>query len=426
MRRRIAFLVNRFPTVSETFLLDEILDLKRRGLEIEIFSLKRKQESSIAGEAKILKGVVHHAAVNTRAFWSAQFYWLSRYPSVYIRCWRKALSNNFTLPSLLRVLWIVPVAAYFATFLKEKTIDHVHAHRSTDPALASYVIRLLTGVSYSVTCHAKDIHYDRKLLNQNLTMADFVVTVSEVISKTLGHLFGIEISKKIHVIRCGIDPERFCEPSKRIRRHPKVPFTILSVASLSAWEGHRYLIDACVSLKEHGVPFRCLVAGDGPERRKLESQIAKLGLKKEVRLFGLQDRKTVHNLMKEADVFASPCVETSEGIAVALIDAMAVGIPVVATSICGVEELVKHGETGLLVPPRDAASMAAAIYLIFSESDAAREMALAAKSKVLNEFNLHVNSGTLYRLLSGVEQHQQIQPTAKDLEFLENENGWAC
>jgi colanic acid/amylovoran biosynthesis glycosyltransferase len=427
--RRIAFLVNRFPTISETFLLDEILDLQRRGLDVEIFSLKNERESKNQKEAKKLKGQVHYP-FKTRAFWLAQLHWLSNHPSIYLRCWWNALTAAFSLPYLMRALWIMPVAAYFATLLKEHKIDHVHAHRATHPALAAYVMQLLTGIPYSITSHAKDLYEDATMLKEKLTAADFVVSVSDFNSKLLGQLFGMEIARKIHVIHCGIDPERFREPSKRILRHSKIPFTILCVASLFDYKGHRYLVEACARLKEHGIPFRCWFAGEGPDRKKLESQISRLGLRKEMRLFGFQDRQTIFNLMKEADVFALPCVATSEkkqdGIAVALIEAMAVGVPVVATSLSGVDELVEHGQTGLLVPPKDAAALAAAIYLIYSERQSATEMATAGKSKVLNEFNLHMNSGRLYRLLTGIEQQQPGQNTSTDLRFFDNDRGWAC
>ena len=275
VRRKIAFLVSRFPKISETFILDEILDLQRRGLDIEIVSLLKEKESKIYREAENLAGQVHYARFMTKAFWSAQIYWLSRHPSAYVRSWWKAVSGNLCSPTfLLRVLFIVPAAAYFARLLKEHKIDHVHAHWATHPALAAYVVGLLTGIPYSITAHAHDIYVNRSMLKEKLDAADFVVTISEYNRKILG-FYGPEIEEKMHVIHCGIDPDRFCEPHPV--RNRRGPFTILCIASLSDYKGHRYLVDACASLKEHGVPFRCLFAGEGPERKKPPKSITTTG-----------------------------------------------------------------------------------------------------------------------------------------------------
>ena len=429
MRRKIAFLVTLFSEISETFILDEILDLQRRGLDVEIVSLfgakKRKNRRAI----KHFPGRVHYARLKSRAFWSAQFYWLSHHPSVYVRLWLKSIGGNLhSFKLFLRALFIVPAAAWVALVLKDRKIDRVHAYLASDAALAAYVIRFLTGIPYSITVGVGNIYERRAMLKEKLSAADFVVAFSDYTSGVLG-LYGPEISRKIHVIHPGIVPDHVCRARKMTGNHT-VPFTILCVASLKDYKGHRYLVDACASLKEHGLQFQCLIAGEGGERKKLEAQIARRGLRQEIRLLGWQNREEIHNLMKEADVFALPGVvsrdEKQEEFALPLMEAMAMEIPVVATSIFGVSELVAHGQSGLLVPQRNAAALAAAIYLIYSQPASAQEMANEGRSKVLNEFNLHMNAGLLYRLLSGMKQRQPIFGIQVNLEFWEKEKGRAC
>ena len=428
MQCRIGYIVSRFPKISETFILDEILDLKRRGLEIEIFSLLKEQESKVHHDAAALMPNVHYAAWRSKDFWAAQFHWLSQKPSLYFRSWWKAVRGNLcSLTFLLRALFIVPAAAYFALLLKERKIDRVHAHWATHPALAAYIIHQLTGIRYSVTAHAHDIYVNKSMLKEKLSSSDFIVTISQY-NATLLTEYASELAGKIHVIHCGIDPEVFTPAA--ISPDRGNPFTILCIASLNDYKGHRFLIDACANLKQHGITFRCLLAGEGPERRSIEAQISRLGLQGYVELLGWQKREEIYRLMRQANVMVLPSIVTEngkqEGIPVALMEAMAMEVPVVATTISGLAELVDHGTNGLLVPEKNSGALAAALYLIFKERDASVEMAKAGRAKVLTDFNLHLNAGRLYRLFTGLEQKSPVSTFHADVEFWNKERGTAC
>lgn len=415
MKRRLAYLVNHFPKISETFILDEILDLQRRGLEIEILALFDVKASKTHRQAGLLSGKVHYARFTQWKFWAAQIYWLFHEPSLYAQTWWKGISGNIrSLTFFLRALIVVPAAAYFALLLKERKIDQVHAHWATDPALAAYVIKNLIGIPYSITAHAHDLYVNQTMLKEKLAAAEFIITISDYNKRMLAR-HGEHILQKIRVIHCGVNPELFQPP---IIRNSSTTLTILCVASLSDYKGHRYLIEACASLKAHGVDFRCILAGDGPERNKLKSQVESLNLENHVKFLGWQNRDEIRDLMKNADVFALPSVVTrtgkQEGIPVALMEAMAMEIPIVATSISGIPELVEHGKTGLLVCQRNSAELAAAIFLIYSRPEPAREMAQAARVKVLNEFNLHMSAGRLHRIFLGIPDSPLFETIQRD------------
>jgi glycosyltransferase involved in cell wall biosynthesis len=427
VKRKIAFIVFSFPKFSETFFLDEILDLKRRGLDIEIFSLVTDKKK-IQSQANNLAGQIHYPYRNQPAFWAAQYYWLRHYPRVYARSWWKALcGSRHSLRSLFRMFTVVPAAAYFALLIKKYKVEHIHAYRATHPALAAYVISMLTGLPYSITARANDAFVPGSMLKEKLSGADFIITVSDSSRRMLSR-YGPHIAEKTHVIPCGVNPDLFRIAVRR--QNAFAPFTILCVAPLDTCNGHRYLIDACATLRQHGVNFRCLLVGDGPERRNLAERIHRLGLRDNVFLPGWQNREQIRKRTRNSDVFVWPGVSVSgeeqERIPAALMEAMAMEIPVVATSIPGIMELVEHGKSGLLVPQRNAAALAAAIYLMRQQPDSAREMAQAGKARVLNEFNLHMNCGKLYRIFCGMLREEVSSGIQLEAHHMQKQSEWAC
>ena len=404
MAQKIGYIVSRFPKISETFILDEILELQKRGVDIEVFSLLKEQESKVHSEAEKLKTRIHYPRLCGAAVWLAQFHWLSHHPSLYVRSWRKALFGNLdSFSFFLRALFVVPVAAYFALEMKRRNIQHVHAHWATHPALAAFLIRELTGIPYSITAHAHDLYVNRSMLQEKLAGADFIVTISDY-NRTFLRAYGAEVHKKVQVVHCGISPDVF---RPRTRSEPTREMSILCVASLNDYKGHRYLMEGCSILKTLGVPFHCYLAGDGPERARIEAQVEQLGLEKQVSLLSWQTRDEILRLMKKVDVVALPSIVTSngkqEGIPVALMEAMAMEIPVVATRISGLPELIEDGKTGFLVEQKDPSALARALHYFWQNPEAATQMGRFGRTKVLNEFSLQANAEKLNSLFTGRE-----------------------
>ena len=179
---------------------------------------------------------------------------------------------------------------------------------------------------------------------------------------------------------------------------------MVCVASLQDYKGHPYLIDACAELKTQGLDFRCLCIGEGEDRPQLEAQIARLGLQEHVQLLGQQPRQRVSEYLAQADVMVLPSVVTTsgkkEGIPVALMEALATELPVVATAISGIPELIVNGATGLLAPERDSHALALALRRLYDEPGLGKQLAMAGREKVLREFNLHTNAKALSHLLA--------------------------
>ncbi|PON13689.1 colanic acid biosynthesis glycosyltransferase WcaL, partial [Candidatus Entotheonella serta] len=221
------------------------------------------------------------------------------------------------------------------------------------------------------------------MLATKIEHATFVVTISEYNRQFLQRLYGAVAANKLRVIHCGIDPEVF-QPRARLKTH--APLTLLCVGRLEAQKGHPYLIDAYARLKRAGVHFRCHLVGEGQDRQHIETQIERLGLLEDAMLLGQQPRPRVHELLDQTDIFILPSITTpngrQEGIPVALMEALAMGKPCISNAISGIPELIEDGQTGLLVPERDAQALADAIKRLHDAPAWGRELAHTGRAKV--------------------------------------------
>jgi glycosyltransferase involved in cell wall biosynthesis len=398
---RVGYLMSWYPAVTETFILHEMLELSRRGVDLEIFPLLgAAHDVRHPGAEELAHKVRYHRGLSLETA-AAQLHWLRRRPGAYLRAWGRALAGNARSPGFLaRALVVVPRAAVVARRMEERGVRHVHAHWATHPALAAYVVKELTGIGYSFTAHAHDLYLDRAMLREKVAGARFVVTISHFNRELLRRLYGAAAAAKTAVIPCGVDPHLFRPRPPRTKERV---FRIACVAGLRDYKGHRWLVEACRLLQERGVPIRCALVGDGPERAALIAQIAAAGLAGKVEVLGSQPQDRVRALLERSDAMVLPSVVTPagmmDGIPVALMEAMAAGIPVISTRVSGIPELVHDGETGLLAPERDAGALADAIHRLQKDPALAARLAAAGRDHVLAEFNLERNVGRLRELL---------------------------
>jgi glycosyltransferase involved in cell wall biosynthesis len=213
--------------------------------------------------------------------------------------------------------------------------------------------------------------------------AALILTISKYNQQYLVNNFGVS-ANAIRVVHCGIDPEQFCPGSPGARQAGQ-PFSIISVGRLVKNKGYRYLIDGCALMARRGLPFRLKIIGDGALRQYLDNRIHTLGLAARVKLMGGQPSEVVRSELQKADLFI--LASLSEGIPVALMEAMASELPVIATRVRGVPELVVHDKTGLLVEPEDAPGLAEAVQTLAGDETLRSRLSLAGRAKVTEEFN---------------------------------------
>jgi colanic acid/amylovoran biosynthesis glycosyltransferase len=391
----VAYLLKRYPRFSETFIVGEILELERQGLHLEIFSLKPPDDGVFHRDVANVKARVTYVPHIRRpgALVVAHARLLRTRPRRYGRALRHALRRG-TRGALKHFAQ----AGFIAVRIEEAGIRHVHAHfASVATSVALHVTRL-TDVSYSFTAHAKDIYIDGVRpddLRAKIRSARFAVTVSDYNRRHLADLAGDE---RIVRIYNGLDLEAF-----RPNGHtPERPPVVLAVGRLVEKKGFEDLIRACAVLRGWGERFSCRIVGKGPLKDELRDLIAELGLEGTVELVGPMPREALVHVLPRASVFAAPCVVARDGnrdgLPTVLVEAMAAGVPVVATPVTGIPELVEDGRTGVLVPERDPESLASALRRLLQNQAEAEALARAARRRVERDFDVGRNVGQLREL----------------------------
>ena len=409
---RVAYLMSRFPKLSETFVLYEILALEESGVEVQVYPLLRHREAVIHPEAQRLMGRVRYQPFLSGSILRANLRALLTRPGPYVRTVWGALrgtvrSRNF----FFGALGILPKTVRAALQMEAEGVRHVHAHFATHPALAAWMIHRLTGIPYSFTAHGSDLHVDRTMLRDKVRDAELVVAISEF-NRAMIVTEAPEHAHKVHVVHCGADC-RAIVPGTRGSEATR-PLRVLCVASLGRVKGHRHLLAAVRQGLDRGVSLECVLVGDGPERAALERQIAELGLERCVQVLGAQPRPRVLEELGRADVFALTSHPTArgqkEGIPVALMEAMASSLPVISTVTGGIPELVLHERTGILVEPGDVDGIADALVRLARDAELRQRMGRAGRSRVESSFDLRANAATLATLF--LAPHSEAAPRA--------------
>lgn len=398
----VAYIMSRFPKLTETFVLYEMAAAEQAGAKVSVYPLRR-----------VKGGVMHEAAAAwcararfhpflSLAIVGANADFLLRSPRRYLGALWRALAGNATSPRFLAAAAVFfPKAVRFAWEMRREGVNHVHAHFATHPALAALIVHRLTDIPYSFTAHGSDLHVDRTMLAEKIAHSAFVVTVSEYNRRLIEAELGPEASSRVHVIHCGVDRGVFTEAAGE--RGKGSECRIVSVGSLVPVKGHSVLLEATRQLKDWGVAFRCEIIGDGPLRGFLRSRIEELGLGTEVVLRGPQPREEVVRSLARSDVAVLASHPTPdgrrEGIPVALMEAMASGLPVVSSDLSGIPELVTP-EAGILVPPDDPEGLASAIRRLAESPGLRRSMGATGKRIVADSFDLTDNARRLCELMA--------------------------
>jgi glycosyltransferase involved in cell wall biosynthesis len=410
MSTRFAYLLKRFPRLSETFVLNEMLELQRHGVALRIYALMDPLESQVHPEAARLQTHVvylHDPRRRLRSWFrlagGAFLQALSR-PRGAVRVGWALCTVHRSLPSLrhaIEGLWL-------ARDLRRNGVGHLHAHFIHSPAAVAYLAFLGGGPPFSVTAHAKDLY---TTLPRNLRIraraARFVITCTRFNS---AHLASV-VSAGIHVFYHGTDLQRFTPDRSHVE-----PQRILSVGRLVSKKGFKDLVDALALLEKKGLRIRADVYGGGPLRQELEARAHRLGLEGRLTFHGARLQDEILAAYRRAAVFVlAPVVADDgdrDGIPNVLVEAMASGVPVVTTRISGIPELITDGIDGLLVNEHDAAALAGAIERVLLDSEFAARLGRAGRRRVERDFDLVANTRRLRALLEGMPAEERIWEAA--------------
>ena len=382
----------------EAFIIPELHALRRRGLELAIVPV-RPQGPIVHEDAATLAPVTRAERVVS---WR-----IARHAALELvasprRCAR-ALARLVT-PTRPRItlknLVIFPKALWLARFLREYEVGHVHAHWGSTSASIAMAAAEVAGVPWSFTVHRWDIREDN-ILRRKARSACFVRTISR---DGLADLRGrVDETSNIVLLYMGVDV-----PASPAARPPAPqPFRILVPASLVPVKGHAHVLDAVAELRARGLVLELEIVGDGPLRGQLTDAVLRLGLEGCVAFRGtLSHQRLLHELSRgswDVVVLGSvPAAGEKEGIPVSLVEAMSFGLPVVATSLGGIPELLGDG-AGLLVPPGDAQALADVIEQLACDPELRARVAQAARARVEEAFDIERTAGTLASLFANCQ-----------------------
>ena len=408
---KVAFFVYKFPVASETFIINQIAYFIKKGIDVEVvsvfpgdFNIKHKslsqyrildkvrflldKEPDTKGQKLITRVIAATGALrNKKAFESLNFKKYGYYAKTLILS--QILSSNSR---------------------KIKSDINI-AHFGTTAALLNQLKRLgFVDGKIAAVFHGNDIS-QKRILNlfhsdyeQLFNDANYIFPVSELWASKIA--LTPAIKNKTHVIRMGVNVSKFIYKERITISHP---IKILSIARLTEKKGISVAINACLLLKQQNVDFDYTIIGDGPLRKELESQVANLGLGEKIAFLGAQTQETVSEYLNNSDVFLLPSVTAldgdMEGIPVALMEAMAIGIPVISTFHSGIPELIEDRVSGFLVNENDAASIAGVISEIIDNPGVLPDICRNAKQKIDNEFDQDKSYSRMLNILLGQPLH---------------------
>ncbi len=389
----LGMILKGYPRISETFISNEIYLLEKLGFPIHIFSMRQPRETfSHASVQKIRASVDYlpeRLLTGLPRLLRHNALLASKNPKIYAGALKTALKRLSRSRRFATIKHLMQAGYLVHHILPNRNVSHIHAHFAHSPTSVALFASQLSGLPFSFTAHAKDIFTsDPVQLREKIESARFVVTCTGYNQRYLKEL-SPERNTPIQKIYHGIDTNLFASNEKA--RQPVDPFRILTVARLTEKKGLPTVYRALRILCDQGLSIQHTLIGDGEDRKKIRKLISDLGLSHVSRWLGTQTHDVVLEQYRHSDLFVLGCKEAAngdrDGIPNVLLESMAMGVPVVVTDISAIPELVCHGKTGLLVPPRSPEKMAAAMTRLLTDMDLRRRIISAARERVIRDFN---------------------------------------
>lgn len=388
---RIAYLVSDYDAPSHTFVRREVNALRAIGMDVLPFSVRRGVADS--GAASVLLGrspFVYIAALG----WA-----LATRPRRFASAWRLALSHR--APGWKALLWAqfhFVEALLLAKLLGTAGATRLHSHFANSGATVGMIAAHFAHLPWSLTLHGiSETDYPAGLLlAEKLERASFVACASYFMRAQAMRRVAPEHWSKMTIVRCGVDAAALPVP---VAHSASGPARLVCVGRLSPEKGLFGLLDALAALAGTGAEFEVVVVGDGPLLADIRTRVSELELGAHVRLVGgLSESATLAEIAR-ADILVLPSL--MEGLPVVLIEALALGRPVVASCVAGIPELIDEGQSGYLFAPSDWAELAAALQRLFAARGDWAAMGTAGRQRVAAEFLADHAAARLTRLFSG-------------------------
>lgn len=391
----LAMLLKGYPRISESFISTEILLLETLGIPVEIYSLRQPRENFTHEHVSRIKArpsyLPEYIFPNLSRVFRKNRLLAGRLGSHYFRCLGEALTRAVERRKTATMRHFLQAGCLALDLLGQPEVRHLHAHFCHTPASVAAFASGLIGIPFSFTAHAKDIYTSEPdQLARKIGLARFVVTCTGHNAQYLGRVArnaGFE-STPIHVVYHGLDVEYF---TFRQPEPPAPPYRILSVGRLVPKKGYDDLLDALAILDRSGFDFEFVHIGSGDEDAEIRRRANALGLDGRVRMLGTLPHEEVLAHYRRSHCFVLACKVAEngdrDGIPNVLMEAMAVGLPVVSTRVSAIPELVEDGATGLLVAPASPEALAETVKGCLIHPAESRERAERARTRVETDFD---------------------------------------
>ena len=407
--RPIAYLTGDYPKVSHTFILREVEAVRASGVPVLTCSIRQPPEAEFKGQEELRARAetfyVKAAAKNPARLLAAHARAIRRSPGTWVRT--LALAFRMRAPGIKALIWQLFYfleAGVLADHLRRNHIRHLHNHFGNSSCSVAVLAAGLAEIPFSFTEHGPAIFFevDRWALPEKISRAAFVVAITHFCRSQLMLFSDPRHWDKITIVHCGVDPAAY-------RRDPggsgkRVAF----VGRLDPVKGALLLVEAmAIVLKAHP-DARLTLAGDGPARAGAEARARALGIDGSIRFAGYMSQGQVADLLAASDMLALPSF--AEGLPVVYMEALASRIPVVASRVAGVQELVEDGVTGYTVPPGDVATLADRMIRLMNDPAAARAMGEAGRKAVEAGFDIRAEGARLAEIFTNGGPDGRIRP----------------
>ncbi len=375
----LLYIVEKFPSKTEHFITNEISGLHQDGVRLIIVALKK--ETSTPNTQHLPVVYIKNFEVLLQAIKCMLRWPVFRY------------SESGSIRSFLHQLKVVAIAKVVKSKMKLVDIRHVHAHFAFIPTEIAQFLSKELGTDFSFTAHAKDLYVnDAKKLHAYIDQAKFVITCTQFGKTYLQKIS--PLNKNIHCIHHGISMENW--PFQEVKRIATGHIKLLYVGRLVEKKGIHLLIEAIHHLKSSGIPVECTFAGSGPLAKKLAATAKELDLSNQVRFIGYVSHKDLRSYYQTHDLLVCPSVQARnmdmDGMPNVMLEAMAIGVPVIASDLSGIPEIITHRETGMLFQSGNVEGIVQHIKTLYADPKLYDQIRKAARKQLEEEFDLNVSN----------------------------------
>jgi glycosyltransferase involved in cell wall biosynthesis len=391
----VAYLVNQYPRASHSFIRREIHALESLGVQVERFTIRPFVE--VVDEADKAEEAKTTILLNRGGLLSCTVKALLSKPGRFFSAMKLAIRvGRRSERGILINLVYLAEACHLVSLMRQRKVDHLHAHFGTNSTTVAMLARELGGPPYSFTCHGPE-EFDRPeqlSLREKVARSKFTAAISSFGRSQLYRWIGAGDWSKVHIVHCGLDEQFLAAPIVPV---PQVP-RLVCVGRLSEQKGQLLLLEAAGRLAKEGMAFELVLVGDGEMRPQIEQQIRQHKLEEKVRITGWMSNAQVREQLQSSRALVLPSF--AEGLPVVIMEALALHRPVISTYVAGIPELVEPGKTGWLVIAGDVDSLTTAMRDVLSAPvERLQEMGDAGAKKVVQNHSARVEADRLKSLL---------------------------